>query len=232
MTLSTLQLELEALADAEIAVGNQWFFKTGPGQYAEGDIFRGIRVPQLRRLAKKYKILNLTDAQELLASSFHEDRLLALMLLVSLYENGSESTRRTIYRFYLKSSSLVNNWDLVDSSAEHIVGAYLWERDRAPLLKLAKSKILWERRIAIISTFHFIKKGSLDDTFRIAELLLNDKEDLIHKATGWMLREAGKRDLRAEERFLDANVSKMPRTMLRYAIEKFPEAKRREYLER
>ena len=205
-------------------------FQNGPGEYGEGDLFRGIRVPVLRKLANKYKQATVSDAEQLLQSPFHEDRLLALLILVQLYRRGDAAQRQAIYKLYLANTKFINNWDLVDSSAAGIVGAFLHERDKTPLTRLAQSVVLWERRIAIIATSYFIKQGQFDETLRIAELLVNDSEDLIHKATGWMLREVGNRDRATEEVFLRRHYRHMPRTMLRYAIEKFPEPERQAYL--
>jgi 3-methyladenine DNA glycosylase AlkD len=225
-----IQQELESLADPRHSAILQRFFKTGPGDYGEGDRFRGIRVPVLRKLARKYRHLPRAAAESLLPSSFHEDRLLALLLLIDRYYRGDDAVRGGIHRFYLEHTGWVNNWDLVDASAPHLVGHYLQERPKGLLARLAASGILWERRMAIIATFHFIKRGDLDETFRIAASLLGDPEDLIHKAVGWMLREAGKRDVTAAEAFLRTHYRQMPRTMLRYAIERFPEARRQAYL--
>lgn len=230
MFITEIQKRLAALGDARVAEGSRRFFKTGPGQYGEGDLFRGIRVPVLRRLAKEYETISLPDAGRLLGSPFHEDRLLALLLLVRLYARGDGAAREKVYRLYLKSTRFINNWDLVDSSAEHIVGAFLRDRPREPLRRLAESADLWERRIAVLATFHFIRRGEFDETLAVARALLSDPEDLIHKAVGWMLREVGKRDPAALEGFLKEHCRRMPRTMLRYAVEKFPEEKRRLYL--
>ncbi len=208
----------------------QRFFKTGKGEYGEGDVFRGIRVPELRSMAKQFKDIPVEEAVELLHSDYHEDRMLALFILIISYRKGDEERKEQIYQIYLSNTARINNWDLVDCSAEHIVGEHLWERDRSILEKLAKSEDLWERRIAVIATFNFIKKNDYDDTLKLAELLLNDKHDLIHKAVGWMLREIGNRDLATEEIFLRKHYRQMPRTMLRYAIEKFEEEKRQKYL--
>jgi 3-methyladenine DNA glycosylase AlkD len=230
MVLVELQTRLEALGDPRVAEASRRFFKTGPGEYGEGDRFRGIRVPVLRGLAKEYQSITIPEAGRLLGSTFHEDRLLALLILVRLYSRGDEALREEIYRLYLKSARLINNWDLVDSSAEQIVGAFLWDRPRAPLRRLAKSADLWERRIAVLATFHFIRRGEFGETLAVARALLSDREDLIHKAVGWMLREVGNRDPATEEEFLREHYKRMPRVMLRYAIEKFPEEKRRRYL--
>lgn len=230
MRATEIQKELGRLGDSETAVFLQRFFKTGPGEYGDGDLFRGIRVPALRKLAKKYRGLTLSETEELLRSPYHEDRLLALLILVRLYSRGIESVRKKVYSTYLKNTRFVNNWDLVDSSAPYIVGASLFDKDRGVLERLARSRSLWERRIAVMATFHFIKRGEFDDTLKIARVLLSDREDLIHKAVGWMLREVGKKNLEAEEVFLREHYKRMPRVMLRYAVEKFPEPKRLQYL--
>jgi 3-methyladenine DNA glycosylase AlkD len=226
----TIQNELRRLGNKEIATHSQRYFKTGKGEYAEGDKFLGIRVPVLRKVAGKYREIAIDEVSLLLNSHFHEQRLLALLMLVDIFKRGSEKDRKKIYALYLDSTKFINNWDLVDCSAGHIVGAYLQDADKKPLYNLAKSSSLWKRRISIISTFHFINNNNFTDTLKIAKMLLHDEEDLIHKAVGWMLREIGKRDSEAEERFLKKHYKIMPRTMLRYAIEKFPEEKRKSYL--
>jgi len=208
----------------------QRFFKTGPGEYAAGDVFIGVTVPDLRAVCREYRDAGLPEMLELLASPVHEERLLALMMMVEAFKRGTDREKRDIYRLYLASTTSVNNWDLVDTSAPQIVGAWLFTRSRAPLRRLARSGSVWERRIAIVATHFFIRQGEVDDTFQIADLLLADDHDLIHKAAGWMLREAGKRAPAAERRFLKPRCRRMPRTMLRYAIERFPEAERRRYL--
>lgn len=218
------------LGDNEKAQVLQRFFKTSKGEYGEGDVFVGIRVPDIRKLAKEYRALSLPETERLLHSEIHEGRLLALIILINAYREGDASVQRKIYELYLHNTSFINNWDLVDVSAEQIPGHYLRFRSRSPLHDLASSRLLWERRISIIATFHYIRHGEFAETFHMAELLLGDREDLIHKAVGWMLRETGKRDLAAEEKFLKKHYRTMPRTMLRYAIEKFPEALRRQYL--
>lgn len=190
----------------------------------------GIRVPELRKLAKECQDIALKEVGQLLKSSIHEERLLALLILVRIYSKGDEPTKKNIHDLYLKNTRFVNNWDLVDTSAEHLVGAFLVDRSKKPLYGLARSKNLWERRISILSTFHFIKHGEFSETLKISGMLINDEEDLIHKAVGWMLREVGKRHMPTEERFLKEHYKNMPRTMLRYAIEKFPEPKRQRYL--
>ena len=211
----------------------QRFFKTGKGQYGEGDIFLGITVPVSRKFAKKYKDLTESEIKTLLKSKIHEERLIAVLILVHNFENGDEHTKKKIFEYYLENTKHINNWDLVDLSAGKIIGAYLLKKPNGILQKLAKSQILWERRIAIIATFNFIKNGQSKDTFNIAKILLNDKHDLIHKAVGWMLREVGKRvSMEQEVDFLDKYAYKMPRTMLRYAIERMSGPNREKYLSR
>jgi 3-methyladenine DNA glycosylase AlkD len=208
----------------------QRFFKTGKGEYGEGDIFAGIKVPVSRKIANQFKDLSFTDLQKVIKSKIHEERLISLFILVARYKKADEKEKEKIFNFYLRNISYVNNWDLVDLSAEKIIGAYLIDKDKRLLFDLVNSNSIWERRIAIISTFYFIKANQFAATLKISELLLKDKHDLIHKAVGWMLRETGKRDIQAEEIFLQKYYKKMPRTMLRYAIEKFPEEKRLDYL--
>ncbi len=228
--MEALRKKIKKLANKEHAAISQRFFKTGPGEYGEGDVFIGIRVPILRKLAKAHRDLTIKDVHQLLKSAIHEERLLALLILILKYRQGGEAGQERIYNLYLSNTQHINNWDLVDVTAEHIVGAYLNERSRQPLYNLAKSKDLWERRISIIATFHFIRQNDHKDTLKISDILINDREDLIHKAVGWMLREVGKRHLKTEEDFLRKRYRTMPRTMLRYAIERFPEAKRKRYL--
>jgi 3-methyladenine DNA glycosylase AlkD len=230
MDLNTIRTELNTLADSAHAAISRRFFKTGPGEYGEGDIFIGIRVPLLRKLAKKYDRLPCETAAMLLKSAIHEERQLALFILMHLYKKGEESLKEQIYILYLKNTAQINNWDLVDSSAGHIVGHYLLGKEKSPLYLLASSEDLWERRIAIIATFCYIKLKQFDETFRIAGMLMQDGHDLIHKAVGWMLREVGKRDQAVEAAFLNAHYKNMPRTMLRYAIERFAEPLREAYL--
>lgn len=230
MKIMEIQKELGSLGDARTASFLQRFFKTGPGEYGAGDIFRGIRVPVLRKLAKKYEGITLADCERLLHSSYHEDRLLALLILVRHYAKGDDATKAKVYDLYLKNARFINNWDLVDVSVPHVVGAFLWDKDRRSLYRLARSNNLWERRIAMMATFYFIRRGEFDDALEVARILLSDHEDLIHKAVGWMLREIGKQNRETEEEFLSKHYKRMPRTMLRYAIEKFPEAKRKRYL--
>jgi 3-methyladenine DNA glycosylase AlkD len=231
MLIAAIQAELAELADPGRAANLQRYFKTGPGQYGTGDRFRGLRVPLVRQIARKYRRLSPGETEQLLHSAFHEDRLLALLILIHRYYAGDDEERDTIHRFYLEHRSRVNNWDLVDASAPHLLGHFLHGRDRGLLPRLAASEVLWERRMAIIATLYFIKQGDYDDTLKIAGLLVNDPEDLIHKAVGWMLREVGKGRLAVAEAFLQAHYRTMPRTMLRYAIERFPEARRQAYLQ-
>lgn len=226
MTAEKIRSKLEELSDQDAALFAQRFFKTGQGQYGEGDLFRGIRVPVLRKLASSFEETPQQEVLELLHSPYHEDRLVALLLLMQRFSGAEQVGREKIYELYLANTRFINNWDLVDISCPHIVGRFLFERPRSPLYTLAVSSDLWERRIAIISTFYFIRQGEFDDTLAIAGELLENREDLIHKAAGWMLREVGKRDMAAEERFLLQHYRRMPRTMLRYAIERFPEEKR------
>jgi len=222
---------LSDLGDPAIAAQSQRFFKTGPGEYGEGDRFVGIRVPVIRTCVREYRHIGLDDTLELLRSPLHEARLMALLILVEKFRAvGTPAEQLAVYQAYLDHTVWINNWDLVDCSAEHIVGAYLFDRDRGPIYSLACSKSLWERRIAVLATFHFIKRQQYDDTLAVARMLLNDEQDLIHKAVGWMLREVGNRDRPMEERFLKKNCRLMPRTMLRYAIEKLPREDRLAYL--
>lgn len=229
--LDELKKGLRAQADPAKAKILRSFFKTGPGEYGEDDIFLGLAIPKIRALSKRYSCLDISDAEKLLSSPIHEERLCALLILVRKFEKGDGPEKREIYRRYLKNTVYINSWDLVDLTADRIVGAFLKDRDKSVLYKLAGSKNIWDRRIAILATFHFIKNGLSAQTFAVAGILLTDEHDLIHKAVGWMLREVGKRiDIDTEERFLKSRYKKMPRTMLRYAIERFPETKRRAYL--
>ena len=227
MTAVEIQTVLTSLEDPAKAEHAQKFFKTGPGEYGEGDLFRGIRVPVLRQTARRFRKLPLREAMELLQSPFHEDRFVALCVLVYLYNAGR---RKEVYRAYLDHTRYVNNWDLVDTSAHKIVGPYLLNRVRRPLYALAVSRSLWERRIAILSTYFFIKRNQFADTLALSEILLGDSHDLIHKATGWMLREVGKRDELLLLNFLDLHYRSMPRTMLRYAIERLDKPRRQSYV--
>ncbi len=229
-TLQELRTALHKQAIKADAEALQRFFKTGPGDYAEGDIFIGVRVPAIRRTAKEYQTLPLRDAATLLKSKIHEERMLALLILMHQYKKGRPEQQTKIFDLYMAHTAHINNWDLIDVTAPHIVGNYLRDKPRAPLYSFARSQSIWERRIAIIATLHFIKYNDFSDTLAIAEILLHDKHDLIHKAVGWMLREVGNRDLPTEETFLKQHYHTMPRTMLRYAIEKFPDPKRQRYL--
>ncbi len=230
MKADEIQEILRDLADPDIAQHSQHFFKTEKGDYGEGDQFLGIRVPVLRGYVKKYIDISLKEISRLLKSPYHEERFLALQLLVQKFTKGNVNEKAAIYELYLKHTAYINNWDLVDSSAHYIVGVYLEDKDKQPLYELAESSSLWERRIAIMSTFHLIRKHDFYDALEISKILKDDKEDLIHKAVGWMLREIGKRDREVEEVFLKKFYKKMPRTMLRYAIEKFSEKERQRYL--
>ena len=220
----------QASGNVNNAAHAQRFFKTGIGEYGEGDQFLGIRVPVIRHFIKQYRHLQIDALHSFIQSPYHEERLFGLLSLVDRYKRGDEQQKRLVYRTYLDNMDHVNNWDLVDGSAHLIVGPHLQDRSRKPLYKLAKSRNLWRRRIAIMSTYHYIRQDEFDDTMEIATLLLDDKEDLIHKATGWMLREVGNRDRQVQEEFMHRYYKNMPRTMLRYAIEKFPERRRKAYL--
>ena len=229
-TVNQIRKAMRRLGSKERAELSQRYFKTGPGQYGEGDIFLGLNASELKALTVEHQALAMDDVLLLLESPVHEERMLALLILVRAYSKGDETTKKEIYETYLANTRFINNWDLVDASAHYIVGRYLMDKSRKPLYALARSSSLWERRIAIVSTAWFIRQNQFADTLKISKLLLADKEDLIHKAVGWMLREVGKRDLPAEESFLREHYKMMPRTMLRYAIEKFPEPKRQMYL--
>lgn len=221
---------LREITEPAMAAKHQKFFKTGEGEYGEGDKFIGVRVPLIRKLVREFRGLSLEEIKPLLFSPWHEERLFALLMMDDSFKRGDDKRKEEIYTLFMNSTSQINNWDLVDSSAAYIAGAWLFDRDRTPLYEFAESEDLWERRIAIISTQYFIKRNDFEDTLRIAKILLADKEDLIHKAVGWMLREVGNRNMKTEEKFLKKYYGKMPRTMLRYAIEKFPEEKRQMYL--
>ncbi len=221
---------LEALGDPAITAHSQRFFKTGPGEYGEGDRFLGIRIPVIRDQVRKHRDLTIRETLRLLVSPYHEARMFSLLLLVMRFNKGDEQDRRTIYDAYLGHTAYINNWDLVDCSAHPILGGYLDGRDRKPLYVLADSESIWERRMAIMACLHFIRQHDFADALKVSKRLLNDGEDLIHKAVGWMLREIGKRDLPVEQSFLKTRYQQMPRTMLRYAIERFPEEERGRYL--
>jgi 3-methyladenine DNA glycosylase AlkD len=232
MPLKDIRRTLRKFQDKGRAKTLLRFFKTGPGEYAEGDIFLGITVPQLRKLAKEFQNLKLELAAKLLKSPIHEERLLALLILILQYRKSDIKQKEKIYRTYIKNIRYINNWDLVDVTAKHIIGDFLREKDKTLLYELARSDSIWERRVAVLSTFHFIENCQFGDTIRISGILLSDKHDLIHKAVGWALREVGKRDPEEEEKFLKKHYKIMPRTMLRYAIERFPESKRKLYLKK
>lgn len=227
---AAIRQELRKLGNATIAEHAQRFFKTGKGEYGAGDKFLGIRVPVIRKHVRKHRSAPLRTIVALLKSPWHEERLFAVLALADRFKHGDDESRRAVFDTYIEHRKYVNNWDLVDSSAHIVVGGWLESRSRRMLYQYARSKDLWERRISIISTCHFIRLQDFEDTLAIAEILLNDEEDLIHKASGWMLREVGNRHLATEERFLKKHFQSMPRTMLRYAIEKFPEKKRQAYL--
>ena len=228
--LSQIKKELQKLANPEKAKNLSRYFKTGKDEYGEGDVFLGITVPEQRKVAKKFRNIEFNDLEKLLQSRIHEYRFTALEILNFKYEEADNIGKKEIVDFCLKNIKWINNWDLVDTFAPYVFGDFLKDKNKDILYRMARSKNLWERRIAIISTFAFIKNNSFDDSLKISELLLNDKHDLIHKAVGWMLREIGKKDRKTEEEFLKSHYKKMPRTMLRYAIEKFDENKKRFYM--
>ena len=230
MNFEDVAARLRETADPKRAADLRRFFKTGPGQYGEGDVFIGIMTPTMRRLAKEFRDLRLSGIRRLLRSPVHEERSLGLMILVGQFGRGNERQRERIFNFYVRHLDRVNNWDLVDGSAPYIPGPWLMDRDKTILYELARSPRLWDRRVAMLSAFHFIRNDRYDDALKIAGLLVEDREDLMHKAVGWMLREIGKRDRAVEESFLKKHRRTMPRTMLRYAIERFPEGLRRQYM--
>lgn len=228
--LQEVKNELLSLADSDTAIHSQRFFKTGKGEYGEGDVFLGIRVPVLRQLAKKHRQLALKNIQSLLRSQYHEQRLLAVIMLVNRYKKSDDSSAALIFSSYINNTKYINNWDLVDVSAPNIIGAHLYKKNRKLLYALCRSDNLWERRIAIISTLYFIRNSDYNDCLKITELLMHDPQDLIHKACGWMLRETGKKSEPTLIAFLDKYAAIMPRTMLRYALEKLPEKLRHTYM--
>ncbi len=234
MILNNLKKDLKKFANPKRAKVNQWFFKTGKGEYGEGDVFIGLTMPDVRKIAKKYIHLSIKEVEQLLHSKIHEHRMVALVIWTYQFEKADNKTREKIYKAYLRNTKWINNWDLVDVTTPGIVGMFLLDKDRKILYDLAKSKNLWEKRIAILATFAFINKNKESkDTLKIAEILLDDEHDLIHKGVGWMLREVGKRvSQQKEEEFLRKHYKKMPRTMLRYAIERFDEKKRQFYLKK
>ncbi len=231
--LSELKKDLRDLTEPGRSINSQWFFKTGPGEYGEGDKFLGLTVPNTRLVAKKYKDLSMKDLQRLLNSKWHEERLLALIIMVNQFKKADEDAQNQLYELYLSNTGRINNWDLVDTSARDIVGGYIYQHQELlpKLAELAVSKLLWERRIAIIASSYFLGNGEPDVTIKLSETLLHDKEDLMHKAVGWMLREMGKRcDRQLLLDFLDQHAHEMPRTMLRYSIEHLDDSTRRKYL--
>jgi len=230
MSLKDIRKKIESEKNPKQALILQRFFKTGKGEYGEGDVFYGIKVPVQRTIAEQFKDLAFEDLKVLISSKVHEERLIAAFILVDLYKKDDEKKKKIVFNFYLKNRKGINNWDLVDLSAPKIVGEHLLNKEKDLLYKFAYSKDLWEKRIAILSTQTFIRKHFFEDTLKLSEILLQDKHDLIHKAVGWMLREIGNRDMQVVEEFLAKHYKKMPRTMLRYAIEKFPETKRKNYL--
>jgi len=232
MSASAIKKRLKKYSSKEKAAVLRRFFKTGPGEYAEGDIFIGVVVPDTRKVVKEFKDIPIEEVEKLLRSPVHEERLAALLILVLKFKSAQEETRKKIYRLYLKNARFINNWDLVDLTAHHIIGGFLKGKDKDVLYNLAVSKNLWKRRMSIIATFHDIRENSFTETLNIADMLLGDKEDLIHKAVGWMLREVGKRNTAVLESFLNKRRGILPRTTLRYAIERFPESKRKAYLKK
>lgn len=226
-----MKAELKAFGSPEKARTASRFFKTGPGQYGEGDVFIGVTVPEIRSVAKRYLDLPLRDVEGLIMSAVHEERLTALIILVYQFNKGTNETKKAIYDFYVAHTAYINNWDLVDSSAEFIVGPWLADKDKTILVELAHSDLVWERRIAMLATFDYIKQGDSTEALKIATLLLKDEHDLIQKAVGWMLREIGKRCSEAVEKdYLQKYYKTMSRTTLRYAIERFPKDVRDVYL--
>lgn len=228
--MQAIKKDLRKYASFKKAKLLQRFFKTGPGDYGHGDIFLGVTVPEIRVVARLYQAIPLNGADQLLKSKFHEERLLALLILISKFKKGNDKEKKEIYELYLARTRYINNWDLVDLSAKHIVGAYLKDRSKKPIYILAQSNMLWERRIAMLATFYYIEEGVFKEALLVAHMLLSDAHDLIQKAVGWMLREVGKRSISVEEDFLKKYYRKMPRTCLRYAIERFPEKRRQAYL--
>ncbi|MBC8501264.1 MAG: DNA alkylation repair protein [DPANN group archaeon] len=232
--LNQLKKELQKLSNPKKAAIMQRFFKTGPGEYGEGDVFIGPTVPEQRSIAKKYIDLDFKDIQILLNNKIHEYRLTGIFILVYKFQRASDKEKKKIYNFYIKNFDRINNWDLIDCTCDKILGPYMLEhsKEKKKLYKWVKSRRLWTRRISIITTFEFIKNNEFEDTLKVSGILLHDGHDLIHKAVGWMLREIGKRDQAVEERFLRKHYKQMPRTMLRYAIERFDEKKRQFYMKK
>lgn len=231
MSAKAIERELRKIGSREKAASSAWFFKTGKGQYGEGDVFLGVTVPEQRSLAQGYIDLSFLETTTLLKSKIHECRLTALIILVGQSKKGDESYRNKIVKFYLAHTRYINNWDLVDVSASYILGSHLLNKERAVLYSLVKSKNIWERRIAIVATHALIRAGNFGDTLALSEILLTDKEDLMHKAVGWMLREVGKKDRPTLVKFLKANAHHMPRTALRYSIEHFSDLERKKFMQ-
>lgn len=232
MSASAIKKRLREHSSKEKAAILQRFFKTGPGEYAQGDIFIGVVVPDTRKIVKEYLNITVSEVQKLLRSPVHEERLAALLILVSQFNSANRKTQNKIYDFYLRNAQYINNWDLVDLTAHHIIGGFLKGRGKYMLRELAKSKNLWKRRMSIVATYYYIRENDFKQTLEISDMLIGDKEDLIHKAVGWMLREVGKRDPRKLESYLNKRIQSLPRTTLRYAIERFPESKRKSYLKK
>lgn len=232
MTAAFVLNELRSVADPEKARFLQRFFKTGPGQYAEGDVFLGLVVPLTRNIARANKNTPLPELQKLVQSEYHEARLCALLIVVERFKKATSEEREALYTFYVQNARRINNWDLVDVTCPHVVGAYLLDKDRSPLYELAESDNLWEQRIAMVSTVTFIRRGEYADTLALAERLLNHSHDLMHKAVGWMLREVGKKNREVLTAFLETYATRMPRTALRYAIEHYPEEQRQYFLKK
>jgi 3-methyladenine DNA glycosylase AlkD len=230
--LQEVKKELRTYASAEDAVILQRFFKTAPGEYGEGDIFLGVKVPSIRKTAAKYSSFPLNQLKELISSPYHEERLLALIILTKQFNKSNEEEKKKIVEFYLKNRKYINNWDLIDLSAPYILGPYFYDKDKSVLFDLIHNGNMWDKRIAVLAAFYFIKQNDFYTSLEFITQLLDDRRDLINKACGWMLREIGKRDLKTEEEFLNKYYKIMPRTMLRYAIEKFPDEKRREYMKK
>ena len=228
--IKIIKEEFKRLSEQERAAHLQKYFKTGKGEYGEGDVFLGLRVPTIRNIAKKFNTLSIDEAKEFLQSPYHEERLFALFVLIDLFKKAKEKDRKKIYDLYLKNTNFINNWDLVDASSPTILGGYLFDKNRSLLYDLANSDNLWKQRIAIISTLYFIRRNDFYDTLAISELLLHHQHDLIHKAVGWMLREVGKQDMNVLREFLNENINTIPRTTLRYSIERMNESERKKYL--
>lgn len=232
ITFTTVQKELRKYASKERAKINAWFFKTGKGQYGEGDLFIGVTSHNARKVAIKYQDLDFKEIKNLLNSKIHEDRFVALEILVAKYEKADNFQKKKIVTFYLKNKKQINNWDLVDTSASYILGDYLFDKDREILYKLAKSKSLWDRRIGVIATHYFIKQKDFKDILSLALILIKDEQDLMHKAVGWMLREVGKKDEKTLTNFLDIHAKSLPRTTLRYAIERLSIVQKQKYMKK